>query len=389
MPVLDPFTIGVVSVLFATAFSVSLLISRISLGASAIGMRTWLLGDAALIVSRYPTLAELQPAMLPASVDAMLLTNVCVAAGAAWHWLALRRHVSPHPKVGTGLAGGLAVGLLIALLSALLFDSAVDRQRLFHAVMVVLFAVKLKITWPHARRLWGARALTLAFAWALLANLVMLGTASDHKAGGHQWATMYLLMGTIMTLLAAMAFLLWLQQEAAESLAHRASTDALTGALNRHGVLPRLTAELRRASRSGRPVSIALCDLDHFKKVNDSHGHAVGDQVLKRFAELSVHILRTSDLVARWGGEEFLLVLPDTGGSDALIALERLRNAQAAATDDLPMVTLSAGIATAQGRPEVYQMDGLLQRADEQLYRAKSTRNSVRFEPIGAEPATA
>ena len=379
MPLLEPFTVGIVSALFAVAFSISLLISRISLGGSAVGMRTWLLGDAALIASRYPTLAELEPAMLPIWVDAMLLTNACVAAGASWHWLALRRHISRSPTPVAAAMGGVAVGFLVIVAGTLVFDGPAERGRMFHATMIMLFALKLKITSAYFRHLWGARILTLAFAWALVANLVMLLTVSDAKTGGHQWATMYLLMGTVMTLLAAMAFLLWLQQEAAERLARNANTDPLTGALNRNGVLPRLAAELRRASRTGAPISVALCDLDHFKMVNDNHGHAVGDLVLKRFAELSARMLRSSDLIARWGGEEFLLVLPDTTGADALHALERLRVAHGGAAGALPTVTLSAGIATAYGRGECYEVDHLLHQADSQLYLAKATRNSVRI----------
>src|SRR5690606_10228415 len=104
-----------------------------------------------------------------------------------------------------------------------------------------------------------------------------------------------------------------------------ATHDELTGLRNRTHMNEMLAHYKRRHIESGEPFSLALIDLDHFKRINDSHGHAVGDEVLKAFAIQAGKTLRHIDLVARWGGEEFLVLCPQTTPDQALIGLERLR----------------------------------------------------------------
>jgi two-component system, cell cycle response regulator len=157
-----------------------------------------------------------------------------------------------------------------------------------------------------------------------------------------------------------------------------ARTDALTGVASRGASSDRLNLEIARAARSERPVSVTLCDLDHFKCINDEHGHGAGDEVLRRVAATLQTWVRTVDLVGRWGGEEFLIVLPEASEAGARVVAERLRAAVAA----LPLpeggparVTMSAGAATWQPNESAEQ---LLERADAALYRAKDRgRNRV------------
>lgn len=155
-----------------------------------------------------------------------------------------------------------------------------------------------------------------------------------------------------------------------EELAMR---DSLTGLYNRRHVEGLLEQECLRHARSGAPLSIALIDLDHFKQVNDTHGHATGDAVLATAARVLAEQLRRTDLVGRWGGEEFLLVLPDTDLPEAWTVLERARIAlsQVVVTLAAPQlrVTLSAGLAKA--RPEG-STGAMLEEADRGLYRAKA-----------------
>lgn len=172
--------------------------------------------------------------------------------------------------------------------------------------------------------------------------------------------------------------------EAAEGrIRELAITDELTGLGNRRHVQQRLEEELSRTSRTGRPLSVALFDVDHFKLVNDEHGHAAGDEVLRSMAAMAVRACRISDLLARWGGEEFLIVLPETDAEGAAIIAERLRAWIEAMRVDVGgaalTVTASFGLATLQPTPGV-QVDGptLVKRADEALYRAKASgRNRV------------
>ena len=131
------------------------------------------------------------------------------------------------------------------------------------------------------------------------------------------------------------------------------------------------------------PVAVAVVDLDHFKSINDRFGHAMGDAVLKRFGELARSMLRDGDLVGRLGGEEFALLLPETGLPQALEIVERLRaafEAEGAVIDGVAVgATLSAGVAT--GSPDS-TLDAMLGNADEALYAAKARgRNQVERAP--------
>ncbi|MEJ5895390.1 GGDEF domain-containing protein [Aquabacterium sp. G14] len=161
---------------------------------------------------------------------------------------------------------------------------------------------------------------------------------------------------------------------AAQSALERVTRhDALTGLLSRQYGQERLDQEHQRAKLSGRPFGVVQIDLDHFKQINDQHSHQVGDEVLMAFAQAAREVLRDTDLMARWGGEEFLLILPDTQQpQEALQALERLQaklgtTVVSAAVPSL-RISFSAGYAL-WAAPE--DVDILLQRADRALYAAK------------------
>lgn len=159
-----------------------------------------------------------------------------------------------------------------------------------------------------------------------------------------------------------------------------ATTDGLTGLSNRRHFMERGRAELGRSRRTGAPVCCLMFDVDHFKKVNDTHGHDAGDAVLRALACAVRDSLRDIDLLGRLGGEEFGALLPETGIEDALLVAERLRVAVAEMGlmhGGAPLaVTISLGVACALGEGE--SLEGLLKRADGALYEAKqSGRNRV------------
>lgn len=163
-------------------------------------------------------------------------------------------------------------------------------------------------------------------------------------------------------------------------LSELASTDALTGCANRRQFLERLTHEMARATRYGGTLSVIALDLDHFKAINDTHGHGAGDEALKHFATLAKRLLRTQDTLGRIGGEEFAILLPDTNEAGAVILAERLRE-QIERTavqygGHAIAMTVSAGVA--QRRQATDTPEDLLKRADETLYTAKrGGRNRV------------
>lgn len=168
------------------------------------------------------------------------------------------------------------------------------------------------------------------------------------------------------------------------------STDTLSGAMNRPAVIASLEEEIVRADRYGRPLAVALFDLDHFSLVNDFHGHETGDEVIRRFARTCRASFRTTDRVGRYGGEQFLVVLPEGSVAAAAEAAERARSALAAerfepgrdSRDERFSVTASAGIAAWE--PGLAP-DELLARADAALHRAK-THGRNRVELHGRKP---
>jgi len=160
-------------------------------------------------------------------------------------------------------------------------------------------------------------------------------------------------------------------QLAFERIQELAQRDELTGLSNRRRVMQLLEEEAARARRSGAPWCVAMIDLDFFKRINDTHGHAAGDAVLRWFAGVARSVLRSTDTLGRWGGEEFVLLMPDTGLDAGMACLERLRQAlasEAPATGGL-RVTFSAGIAQHLPGQEWTQA---VDAADERAYLAKS-----------------
>ncbi len=166
-----------------------------------------------------------------------------------------------------------------------------------------------------------------------------------------------------------------------QDLKRLANTDVLTGLANRRRFMEVLEGEIDRAERYDRPLSLVLVDLDHFKEVNDTHGHAGGDEVLRATAGVLASVCRDVDLAARIGGEEFAILLPETRASGAERVAERVRSRIAQGHHRAPSgagfrITASAGVASL-GR-EVGSGEALLQAADDALYRAKGEgRNRV------------
>jgi diguanylate cyclase (GGDEF)-like protein/PAS domain S-box-containing protein len=163
-------------------------------------------------------------------------------------------------------------------------------------------------------------------------------------------------------------------KEAIEELTRVANTDQLTGLMNRRAFELRLAEELSRASRSGKPIAVAMLDVDHFKAVNDEHGHPMGDIVLREVARRLDSARRPYDVLARWGGEEFIAIFPETSADNAKVAAERF----ALAVSARPMllgrvpidVRVSGGVVSADKPQDDDELD-LVASADQALRAAK------------------
>lgn len=167
-------------------------------------------------------------------------------------------------------------------------------------------------------------------------------------------------------------------QELARDLRVKATTDPLTGLHNRHKLAPMLSDEMKRVDRYNTPLSLVLFDIDRFKAINDTYGHLIGDQVLIQLSCIAQNLIRTNDLLARWGGEEFLIVLPGSDGLMAFEAAEKLREAIAKTVfGEVGSVTCSFGVAEYVPGDAP---DEFIARADTALYLAKNGgRNQVRL----------
>lgn len=171
-----------------------------------------------------------------------------------------------------------------------------------------------------------------------------------------------------------------LLRKAREEAEHLAAYDHLTGVLNRRVFMDRLEQELHRSKREGTCMSVILIDVDHFKKINDMHGHIYGDEVLRRTSKCLSDNLRPYDILGRFGGDEFIACLPNTTLENALGVAERLRshmeNTDLSSTEERIHATISIGVACRDGDSQE-DSAGLLQRADRNLYIAKFDRNSI------------
>ncbi|WP_192954792.1 GGDEF domain-containing protein [Gallaecimonas mangrovi] len=228
--------------------------------------------------------------------------------------------------------------------------------------------------------------LFLSMGVPFLVGLLLIKTAE--RSPSVSFGLLIVVISQASALMIALSAILYEQMDRSRRASHRqleqlATRDPLTGAYNRHALERRAEIELARSRRHGFPLSAVIIDADHFKRINDTFGHSVGDIVLQRLASLLSSNSRTQDLVARWGGEEFVLLLPDTNAENTLKVAEKMRDAVASTdfSDIAERLQVTISVGTAQlARNET--MSELLRRADLALYQAKDEgRNCVKMAP--------
>jgi diguanylate cyclase (GGDEF)-like protein len=374
---LDARTLVVANLMMSVAILMLLLITRFGLGRAGHRLNLWIGGECVFLSSRliYPltwtTDAGDWKSLMPRCIPPLIITGLLI------HVLGLRQAQGRVNGSRTLLLTGLLVLVVCAAALSLDDDLLMD---VFMGSLAATWAWTLLETLSLVSTSWGARGLAALATIVMTSNLLLLASGQGHFHNLLNSAG--LLIEMLVMLVSTTCFLLWVQEELRKDLSEIAVTDALTGVLNRHGLLPWLEIKLAQAKMDGHPLSIALCDLDHFKKVNDEHGHAAGDEVLRRFAHGARATLRRNDRFGRWGGEEFLFVLPDTALSDAERIVDRLREMRPAAHQRerggaSHVVTFSAGVACSSENNGAISIDDLLEKADRRMYLAKQRRDCI------------
>ncbi|HAT33647.1 MAG TPA: GGDEF domain-containing protein [Janthinobacterium sp.] len=257
------------------------------------------------------------------------------------------------------------------------------RLAAFSFLVLVFYGVQLALIVRHGERHFS----TYFFGFLMLTQSVVVftrgvvalrfgGTGIDFLKSG-TLASLYLAAANFMALLLTVGFLTVATRRLQTILEQRSTHDPLTDVLNRRGFGAVYAKEKANLWREARPLTLLSIDLDHFKAINDRYGHGMGDRVLVQVARKIGHALRESDDVARFGGEEFIVLLPDTRVERALLVASRIQaSLRQAAGEQLPAYTVSIGIACQLDPQET--LDGVLARADAALYRAKANgRNRV------------
>lgn len=326
----------------------------------------------------------------PMSIMAM----VGLAAGQGLLWEAVRGWLGPRP--GRALVWGLA--LLMPLGYGLGFANyplRVGWANAGLALQMALICVALAWPAPQASRRWRLliglclAAMAVATAWRGVLGAFFTDSFPAFRAP-HPVNVAAMVIGNLSLLLTAVGMLVAWREEAERALKLQARTDPLTGLLNRRALQDSAADLLAQARRHGDPLALLLIDLDHFKQINDRHGHERGDRALQLFARQLQAELRRGDLAGRWGGEEFCVLLARADAEAARGFDQRLR--QRLARLSLPELgfdlDFSTGVATLERHDS--GLASLLHRADGALYAAKEAgRGRMLMRSVAANPAPA
>lgn len=280
------------------------------------------------------------------------------------------------------------LGALVLVIIWLTYGSQHYQGRLFVMALahIVFSAVGAFLAWRAPPQGFGSRFLSGFFLLGLLVALYRIATLptvvelSDDIFDLSLIQQVYLGFFSLGVLGLSIGLILLANERLRVELEFMATRDPMTGALNRRAFFSRAELEWARGKRSRQPLAAIASDIDFFKKVNDTHGHHVGDLVIKDFCQRTGEMLRIPDVLARFGGEEFVILLPDTGLAEARQVAERIRKEiQKRPNKSLPAYTVSLGVAVSAGASgQPVSIEALLAMADEKLYQAKeSGRNRV------------
>lgn len=379
MPTLDLHTIVFLTGVMGALLALVLDYMRRSYPVSIQGLSEWSAGPvffflAALLLNVHDQLPAWQ---------SLLITNLLLFAGTSLMLAGSRRFF------GYAMPQGWLPALLALCSWPLLWLSWWSPN--YNALLIfvtgllgALVTAHAWLVWRHDRRTYAGRftlatLVTLALSvWVRLAS-ALIEPAGNELLNPSPAQSAYIGIFSFGILLLTVGLMLQASERLREELERMVTHDTLTGALSRRALFEQGVIEIARSRRSGVPLSILMLDLDHFKHVNDHYGHMIGDQVLQDFVQRIQGLLRRQDMLGRFGGEEFVVLLSETRAGQVANVAQRILGSETAAAG-LPRCTVSIGAATlAQDET----LEALINRADTALYRAKEGgRNRVEFAPL-------
>ena len=310
-------------------------------------------------------------------------------------WTGLRSFFGRPVRLGLALVLAVLPGLIYPALHGLgistrLALAAVFACCLLPTLLAVFETVRLS---AGAERLWAQSIETVAFGSYALIFLLSIGMmiGTDRPVASVESARISMVLDQVMGVFIYFGFVAMTAERANRTLLRLAETDPLTGLSNRRGLEKMLSRRFPHPG-PGPAGGVLILDIDHFKAINDRHGHEGGDLVLSAFAARMTAVLRSTDMVARWGSEEFLVVLPGIDANELFSVAERLRACIADASFPLPTgpLPVTVSIGGAMMSPEAGNFEDATRQADAALYEAKAGgRNRVCRAPATAPPADA
>jgi len=310
--------------------------------------------------------------LLP-NLPSIVLANLALLTGVGFFYFGTQRFFNQAASFGRVLG-------LIAVSAPLLVWFTVV-QPSFNARVLVVTAIWLAVLYLLAMLIWrlGKPAFATRFTLgALLVHAVVLllrfGTAllplpDQGLFEPSRLQTLYIATSVIVVLTQCIGLILMAGDRLQQEFEHAAKHDAMTNALMRRAVFDLCEQELERCCRHGRKMVVLMLDIDHLKAINDSYGHQTGDRVLIDFANRITPLLRRSDQFGRLGGEEFVVLLPETSQEEALVVAERIRTHVELPVKGVPSIAVSIGMTS--NRPDEGKLDALLARAEKALHKAK------------------
>jgi diguanylate cyclase (GGDEF)-like protein len=368
VPFVDPRTIVLLSGIMGGLMAIVLYFLRRSYPPTVKGISDWSLGTALLFFGGLAAASRGKSHVLVS----ISLANLLIFLGIFFQYVGSQKFFDVTPRVKQGLAV-ISVLALTSTWFTVVQPNYFPRLMIYVLVMTTLFAAHAHLVFTGGERRFAHWFAFVVLVSAVGSQILRFVTAWMYPLGtgildNTPQNLIYVIAHPFIMLLVAISLILLATDRVRAEFAHMASHDSLTNALTRRQLTEVCQQELERCQRHGRVMSLLLIDLDHFKRVNDSAGHQAGDRVLVQFVETVNTLLRSADVIGRLGGEEFVVLLPETSVEVAHVVAERIRAKAGELPGPLP-ITVSIGVTT--NLPIGDSVDAMMARADAAMYSAK------------------